>query len=101
MGKQLVNFITCSWNTINQIKSNQKPIKELLQYLMLQQHCDMYIYICISKKYMIYMMLALQVKVEHTLQWGGSRSTQREPPTMGKQLVNFITCSCESSAPFL
>ena len=27
--------------------------------------------------------------------------TQREPPTMGKQLVNFITCRCESSAPFL
>jgi hypothetical protein len=27
---------------------------------------------------------------------GGSR---REPPTMGKQLVNFITC--KSSAPFL
>ena len=25
----------------------------------------------------------------------------REPPTMGKQLVNFITCGCESSAPFL
>jgi hypothetical protein len=22
------------------------------------------------------------------------------PPTMGKQLVNFITCGCESSAPF-
>ena len=31
---------------------------------------------------------------------GGSRSTRREPPTMGKQLVNFITCGCESSAPF-
>jgi len=28
---------------------------------------------------------------------GGSR---REPPTMDKQLVNFITCGCESSAPF-
>jgi hypothetical protein len=28
-------------------------------------------------------------------------STRREPPTMGKQLVNFITCGCESSAPFL
>ena len=28
---------------------------------------------------------------------GGSR---REPPTMGKQVVNFITCGCESSAPF-
>ena len=26
--------------------------------------------------------------------------TRREPPTMGKQLVNFITCGCESSAPF-
>jgi hypothetical protein len=27
---------------------------------------------------------------------GRSRSIQREPPTMGKQLVNFITCGCES-----
>ena len=33
---------------------------------------------------------------------GGRRqSTRREPPTMGKQLVNFITCGCESSAPFI
>jgi hypothetical protein len=31
---------------------------------------------------------------------GRNRSTRREPPTMGKQLVNFITCGCESSAPF-
>jgi hypothetical protein len=31
---------------------------------------------------------------------GGSRSTRREPPTLGKQLVNVITCDCESSAPF-
>ena len=31
---------------------------------------------------------------------GRSRSTRREPPTMGKQLVNFTTCGCESSAPF-
>jgi len=23
-----------------------------------------------------------------------------EPPIMGKQLVSFITCGCESSAPF-
>ena len=30
----------------------------------------------------------------------GSRSTRREPPTLGKQLVNFITCGCESCAPF-
>jgi CHAD domain-containing protein len=27
-------------------------------------------------------------------------STRREPPTLGKQLVNFITCGCESSASF-
>ena len=32
---------------------------------------------------------------------GRSRSTRREPPTMAKQLVSFITCGCESSAPFL
>jgi hypothetical protein len=32
---------------------------------------------------------------------GGSRSTLRDPPTMGKQLLRFITCDCESSAPFL
>jgi hypothetical protein len=30
-----------------------------------------------------------------------SRSTRREPLTKGKQLVNFITCSFKSSAPFL
>jgi hypothetical protein len=31
---------------------------------------------------------------------GGSRSTWREPATLGKQLVSFITSGCESSAPF-
>ena len=31
---------------------------------------------------------------------GKNRSTRREPPTMGKQLVNFITCGCELSALF-
>jgi hypothetical protein len=30
---------------------------------------------------------------------GRSRSAQREPSTMDKQLVNFITYGCESSAP--
>ena len=29
------------------------------------------------------------------------RSTRREPPTMGKQLVSLITYSCQSSAPVL
>jgi hypothetical protein len=32
---------------------------------------------------------------------GKSRSTRRKPSTMGKQLVNLITCDCESIAPFL
>jgi hypothetical protein len=31
---------------------------------------------------------------------GRSQSTRREPSTIGKQLVNFITCGCESSALF-
>jgi hypothetical protein len=30
-----------------------------------------------------------------------SRRTRKEPPTMGKQLVSFIACGCESSAPCL
>jgi hypothetical protein len=25
--------------------------------------------------------------------------SRREPPTTGKQLVNFITCGCESTLP--
>jgi hypothetical protein len=31
---------------------------------------------------------------------GRSRITRREPSTMGKQLVNFITCGYELSATF-
>jgi hypothetical protein len=31
---------------------------------------------------------------------GRSQGTRREPPIIGKQQVNFITCGCESSAPF-
>ena len=32
---------------------------------------------------------------------GRSWSTRREPLTMSKQLVSFITCGCEPGAPFL
>jgi hypothetical protein len=32
---------------------------------------------------------------------GRSWGTRREPPTMGKQLVNFITYGCELSAAFI
>ena len=31
--------------------------------------------------------------------FSGGRS-RREPPTTGKQMVSFIICGCESSAPF-
>jgi hypothetical protein len=31
---------------------------------------------------------------------GRSQSARREPSSMDKQLVNLITCGCESSAPF-
>jgi hypothetical protein len=37
----------------------------------------------------------------HSFSGGRSWSTRREPPIMGKQLENFITCGCESNAPFL
>ena len=45
------------------------------------------------KQYFIYIMAT-------SFSGGRSRSTRREPPTTGKQLVNFITCGCDLSAPF-
>jgi hypothetical protein len=36
-----------------------------------------------------------------SLSGGRSRITRKEPSTMGKQLVIFIICACESTAPFL
>jgi hypothetical protein len=30
----------------------------------------------------------------------GEAGVPREAPTLGKQLVNFITCGCELSTPF-
>jgi hypothetical protein len=43
--------------------------------------------------------LSNNIQMVTSFSGGGSWSTQREPPTMGKQLVNFITCGCESIAP--
>jgi hypothetical protein len=37
--------------------------------------------------------------IPHCRSFSGVRS-RSEPPTMGKQLVNFITCGCKSSSPF-
>ena len=49
---------------------------------------------------MMILFLVFNATLATRFSGGRSRSTQREPPTMGKQLVNFITCGCESSAPF-
>ena len=52
--------------------------------------------------YMSYMYMQYFSYIMATSFSGGrSLSTRRVPPTMGKQLVNFITCDCESSSPFL
>ena len=48
---------------------------------------------CLFQQYFSYIMAT-------SFSGGRSRSTRREPPTMGKQLVNFITCGCGSSASF-
>jgi hypothetical protein len=42
-----------------------------------------------------------QIKKQTKTDKNNSILGSREPPAMGKQLVNFITCDCESSAPFL
>jgi hypothetical protein len=45
-------------------------------------------------------LLVLNVTFSYIMatSFSGGRS-RRELPTMGKQLVNFTTCGCESSAP--
>jgi hypothetical protein len=48
------------------------------------------IVLCHFQQYLSYIMVT---------SCSGGRN-RREPPTMDKQLVNFITCGCESSAPF-
>ena len=48
--------------------------------------------VCHFQQYFSYIMAT-------SFSGGRSQSTRREPPTMGKQLVNFISCGCESSAP--
>jgi hypothetical protein len=49
----------------------------------------------------ILLKVALNTKIQIEIQNFPPNSHQTLPtPTMGKQLVNFITCGCESSAPF-
>ena len=64
--------------------------------------CPDIIHKCISNVHIFLITFKLRDRGDEIGFSGGrSRSTRREPPTMGKQLVNFITCGCESNAPFL
>jgi hypothetical protein len=55
-------------------------------------------YKCTMEVIYLYVNRAIYITIVITKFSGGrSRSTRREPPIMGKQLVNFITCGCESS----
>jgi hypothetical protein len=58
-----------------------------------RSECKLILYL--TKMYILF-CLSCDRKKSNT-PGGGSR---REPSTKGKQLINFITCSCESSAPF-
>jgi hypothetical protein len=69
-------------------------VKLSLSFCKIITWFDLMIYCvyCHFQQYFSYIMAS-------SFSGGRSRSTRREPPTMGKQLVNFITCSCKSSAP--
>jgi len=74
MGKQLVNFITCGWKrTTDPGQATGK-----LYHLRLPIECTLF---C-------------------NLQSRSRTHAVLEPPTMGKQLVNFIICGCKLSALF-
>ena len=66
------------------------PIKLTTKILLIDWFL---VFIATLKQYFIYIIVT-------SFSGGRNRTTRREPPTMGKPLVNFITCSCESSAPF-
>ena len=59
-------------------------MQRLIDFLVFYRH---------FQQYFSYIMVT-------TFSGGRSRSTQREPPTMGKQLVSFITCAASRVHPF-
>jgi hypothetical protein len=80
-------------------KTGHHDIAEILLKVALntkiQIHSNVYIYIYIYTNYR-----RGPTKL-HIHQSEIFHETRKEPPTMGKQLVNFITCRSESGAPFL
>ena len=92
--------IFLSWNSYPSasrvIFSSYGNLAKLLNY---RQLCiDCFYFWCLTPLSTIFQLPYI---MGTSFSGGGSRSTRREPSTMGKQLVNFITCGCESSAPFL
>jgi hypothetical protein len=109
LSKQLVNFITCG------CESSAHFIVHIYNYIC-GEHLDDHIVSLSAEVWIIETIFSLNslfqtwkvratTYVFHGLRFygiaGGSRSTRREPPILSKQLVNFITCGCESSAHFL
>ena len=71
-----MEFQVLAWERENVVGLNQ--LVDLIRFII-QHH---------YQQYCSYIMAASFIG-------GRSRSTRRESPTMGKQLVNFITCRCE------
>ena len=99
----IMNYIFCCINvliicyshntqyTIRKSGNFTPSLLELTEYTIMKLFKSTFFF---AWQYFIYIMAT-------SFSDGRSRSTRREPPTMYKQLVNLITCGCESSAPFL
>jgi len=100
MGQSTLFFVLCRFGP-SQSKFNihgenvLKILSKTTELISIFWSCWKGTYICI----LCQLFFSMYSIASHSGE--GSRSTRREPPTMGKQLVNFITCGCESNAPFL
>jgi hypothetical protein len=76
------------------IKFEPTDLRNVMNKLMRDWLIDLLYLMPLSAIFQLYHMVT-------SFSGGRSQSPRREPPTMGKQLVNFITCDYESSAPIL
>jgi hypothetical protein len=83
--------------TYNKLDKFMRSVLALHSFHLLAQKPKLgkklYLFILVFQQYFSYIMAT-------SFSSGRSRRTQRDPPTIGKQLVNFITGGCGSSAPF-
>jgi hypothetical protein len=97
MGKQLVNFITCGCESSAPFYSHYKTLNHDPRVIHIITSGNIW---CVEEIHWWYsvdmsiFVTALTWFIRYICYWNW------EPPMMGKQLVNFITCGCESSAPF-